>query len=89
MKHMTTYREAAASFETDACGQFCWSQDESKSGRESCANGQAAAPLQECVDQLSRVSNHFVDKELAQTQLRACMQEKGWWRITAFIIICD
>ena len=89
MKHMTTYREAAASFATDACGQFCWSQEPSKSGRENCANEQASAPLQECVEQLSRAGNHFVDKELAQTQLRACMQEQRWFRTTAFIIICD
>jgi len=89
MKHMTTYHEAAASFATDACGQFCWSREASKSGRENCANEEASTPLQECVDQLSRVGNHFVDKELAQTRLRACMQKKHWWRITAFIVICD
>jgi hypothetical protein len=89
MKHMTTYQGAADSFAKDACGQFCWSQEKSKSGREFCSNSQASAPLQECVAQLRAAGPLLVDKQLAQTQLQTCMQEKQWWRITAFIIICD
>jgi hypothetical protein len=89
MKRMTTYRGAAKSFATDVCGQFCWSQDESKSGEEFCRNEQAEAPLQECVAQLTSTGPMLVDKEQAQTQLEACMQTKSWSRITAFIIICD
>ena len=88
MKQMTNYRGAAASFATDVCGQFCWSQDQSKSGIENCANEQASAPLKECVEQLARSGHHFVEKESAQSELSVCMQEKLLFRITAFIIIC-
>lgn len=89
MEHMTTYGGAADSFASDACGQFCWSKDSSKSGEASCMNEQASAPLQECVAQLKTTGPMFVDKKEAQAQLKACMQTKNWWRITAFIIICD
>jgi len=89
MKRMTTYGGAAKNFATDVCGQFCWSQDKSKSGEEFCRNEQASASLQECVAELKSTGPTLVDKDRAQTQLKACMETKNWWRITAFIIICD
>ena len=86
---LTTYPFAAKSLTTGNCSQQCWSQSKAELKEASCANEQASIPLQECVKQLREQGHLFVTEGKAQTQLKACMQSKGWWLVYAHIYICE